>query len=304
MNLRDLEYLVALADHRHFGRAASACFVSQPTLSTQLKKLERELGVALVERSHGGVLLTTAGEAIVERSRHLLQDAAEIRSIARQAAEPGSGTVSLGVFPTLGPYLLPHVMENVRRALPDLRLRLVEAKTADLLDQVRAGTLDAALVAIGADLGGLDVRPLFREEFVLAVPRDLDIPEPATMSTLGEHEVLLLDEGHCLRDQALAVCTTAGASESGFRATSLETLRHMVASGEGVTLLPRMAVSPPVAKPAGLAVVELAEPRPSRDIALVSRPTTPVAGLLHDLGDLVADLPPGLATPLRDQPAA
>lgn len=298
MNLRDLEYLVAVADHRQFSRAAAACYVSQPTLSTQLRKLERELGTPLLERTSGGVLLTAAGEAIVGRARVVLAQVDEIRALAGRAADPRAGVLSLGMFPTLGPYLLPHVMPALRRAMPQLRVQLVEEKSAALLEGLRQGRLDAVLLALPFADEGLSVEPLFREEFVLAVPADHPVPEPAPASALAGSEVLLLDEGHCLRDQALAVCSRVGADESGFRATSLETLRHMVAAGAGTTLLPRLAVAGPVAEPEGLRLVEMTEPRPFRDVALAWRPTSPVADLMPALAAVLRSGPGDLVRPL------
>ncbi|GAB3707226.1 LysR substrate-binding domain-containing protein [Mariniluteicoccus flavus] len=287
MNLRDLEYLVALDDHRHFGRAASAAYVSQPTLSTQLKKLEAELGVELIERGSRQVLFTAVGQRVVRRARRILAEADEIRSLARQAKSPLAGTVRLGAFPTLAPYLLPHVVSGLHQRFPDLELLLVEEKTESLLDQVRSGHLDAALVALPVTDDALHAEPLFREDFVLAAPADHRLADRATpmiAADLGAEDLLLLADGHCMRDQALAVCQLSGANERrGFQATSLETLRHMVASGVGVTLLPRLAVSPPVVENPGIALRDFATPAPHRDIAIVWRRT-------HVHRDLLADV--------------
>lgn len=294
MNLRDLEYLVALADHRHFGRAAAACYVSQPTLSTQIKKLEGELGVALVERGARTVLLTPAGEAVVLRARHLLDDADQIRRIARAVADPESGTLRLGLFPTLAPYLLPHVIDGLRTRFPRLELLLVEEKSHELVDRLKAGTLDAAVLALPVD-DGLAAEPLFREDFLLAVPvgHELaDAPEPLPAAVLAGRELLLLEDGHCLREQALAVCAGAGGAErGGFRATSLETLRHMVATGAGITLLPELSVSAPVAPHPGVVLKRLAAPAPHRDIALVRRTSHVDTDLLAGVADVLAATP-------------
>jgi LysR family hydrogen peroxide-inducible transcriptional activator len=170
MNLRDLEYFVALAEHRHFGRAAAACYVSQPTLSTQVKKLEAELGLQLIERSPRQVMLTAAGELVVGRARVILAEVQDIRGIARQAADPRSGSLRLGIFPTLGPYLLPHIVGPLHQRFPELELLLVEEKTDDLLERLRAGRLDVAILALPVHDETLHAEPLFREEFVLAVP--------------------------------------------------------------------------------------------------------------------------------------
>lgn len=291
MNLRDLEYLVALADHRHFGRAAAACYVSQPTLSTQVKKLESELGVALVERGARSVLLTPAGEEVVVRARHLLDDADQIRRIARSVADPESGTLRLGIFPTLAPYLLPHVVGALRERFPRLELHLVEEKTPDLLRLLTAGNLDAAVLALPITEPSLAAEPVFREDFLLAVPAGHELaalPEPLPIEVLAGRELLLLEDGHCLREQALDVCTRGGGVErEGFRATSLETLRYMVATGAGITLLPRLAVTAPVAAQPGMVLKELAPPVPHRDIALVRRASHADTALFRGVADVL-----------------
>lgn len=295
MNLRELEYLAALGEHRHFGRAAEACFVSQPTLSMQIKKLERELGVELVERSPGGVMLTDAGERVVERARIMLREAEDIRGIARQAQDPEAGSLRLALIPTLAPYLLPHVVPQLHERFPRLELLLVEEKTDDLLERLRDGRLDAGVLALPVDAGNLYGEALFREGFVLAVPvahRLAALDEPVAPSVLAGEQVLLLEEGHCLREQALDVCRLAGAPErSGFRATSLETLRQMVASGVGITLLPELAVQPPVPQSGDIRLLHFAEPVPSREIALLWRPTSVYGDLLPRVAEVLRHPP-------------
>lgn len=290
MNLRSLEYLVALAEHRHFGRAAEACFVSQPTLSAQIKKLEGELGVELVERSSRGLMFTAAGDRIVERARVMLSEADGIRAIARLSQDPEGGSIRLGVFPTLGPYLLPHVIPSVRVRYPRLELLLVEEKSEVLLRQLRDGRLDAALLAVPNPHNGLHEEVLFDEDFLLAVPTGhrLAGADHVPVSAIADEDILLLDEGHCLRDQALSVCQMVGADErSGFRATSLETLRQMVASGIGVTLLPRLAVSPPVPDSDDLSMVSVVDPVPSRRIAMYWRTTSAYGEFLTGLSQVL-----------------
>ena len=298
MNLRDLRYLVAVADHRHFGHAADACFVSQPTLSTQIKKLETELGVELLERNPGQVLLTAAGAKVVERARVVLQEAANITEIARRAQDPESGTLSIGLFPTLGPYLLPHVVPKARERFPRLEMLLVEEKTEEILRRLRDGRLDVGILALPIHDERLRFEPLFDEDFLLAVPKDhplAAIQRPATSASIAGESLLLLEEGHCLRDQALAVCATTGASErSGFRATSLETLRQMVSAGVGVTLLPELAVQPPVPMSEDVELIRFAEPVPRRRIAMFWRPTSPYDDFMPRLAELFRDLPDGL----------
>jgi LysR family hydrogen peroxide-inducible transcriptional activator len=293
VNLRDLQYLVAVADHRHFGRAAEACFVSQPTLSTQIKKLETELGVPLLERSPRRVLLTAAGERVVERARALLAEADDIVAIARQAQDPEAGELRLGLFPTLAPYLLPHVVPDLHRRFPRLELLLVEEKTEEVLRQLRAGRLDAGILALPIPDATLQVEPLFSEDFVLAVPRDHPLADddgPVAPGVLATEPVLLLEEGHCLRDQALAVCRLAGAAErDGFRATSLETLRQMVTAGVGITLLPALATLPPVPPSPDVHLRRFSEPVPRRDLAMVWRPSSVRAPLLQTVAELVRE---------------
>lgn len=307
MNLRDLEYLVAVADHGHFGQAAAACFVSQPTLSTQLKKLEGELGTRLVERGSRHHLLTPTGEQVVERARRMLTDAESIRRVAAQAQDPRSGSLRLGIFPTLAPYLLPHVMSGVREHFPDLELLLVEERTPRLLEQLAQGRIDAAVLALPLEDESLVIEPLFREDFVLAVPSGHRLAQrgaAVSPGVLADEQILLLEDGHCLRDQALEVCTLAGGSErAGFRATSLETLRHMVATNAGVTLMPVMSVAPPVTPHPALELVRFRDPAPHRDIALVSRRSGVHGELLTELADVLRDVPPELVTPLPEATA-
>ena len=316
MNLRDLRYLIALADLRHFGRAAEACHVSQPTLSTQLRKLEDELGVQLIERAPRQVMLTPAGVDIVARSRRVLAEVEQMREVARRTADPEAGSVRLGMFPTLGPYLLPHVVPNLRARFPRLELLLVEEKTETLLAMLREGRLDAAVLALPLHEDWLEVEPLFEEPFLLAVPCDHPLAAAGTgadggvpVAVLEDEHVLLLEEGHCLRDQALAVCQLVGAAErSGFRATSLETLRQMVAANVGVTLLPTLAVKPPVARSENIGLVDFRAPAPSRRIAMVWRRSTAMGDFLCELARVIRRLPPDLlqpsASPAQDQVAA
>lgn len=295
MNLRDLDYLVAVAEERHFGRAARRCHVGQPTLSTQIRKLEAELGVTLIERSPRQVLLTEAGEHIVERARAILREADAIRELARRAADPASGTVRVGLFPTLGPYLLPHIVPVLRDRFPRLELLLVEEKTEDVLRLLDTGRLDAGLLALPIDDERLHVEPLFEEQFLLAVPhghRLAGSSEPIDPSALVGEDVLLLADGHCLRDQALSICRLVGATErSDFRATSLETLRHMVAAGVGITLLPELSVQPPVARTEHVVLRRFTDPVPSRTIALAWRRSSALAAFLPLLADAARAMP-------------
>ena len=300
MNLRDLRYLVALAELRHFGRAADACHVSQPTLSTQIKKLEDELGVSLVERAPRHVMLTPAGHDIAARARRVLAEVEQMRETARRTSDPEAGSVRIGFFPTLGPYLLPHVVPRIRARFPRLELLLVEEKTELVLHQLRDGKLDAAVLALPLHEDWLETVFLFEEPFMLAVPEGHPLASHRNLrlAELSDQHLLLLEEGHCLRDQALAVCSLAGAGEKeGFRATSLETLRQMVAAGVGVTLLPMLAVKPPVSPSENIRLLEFGNPPPTRRLALVWRKSSAMAGFLHQLAAVLRDLPPGLLDP-------
>ncbi|MGY0560087.1 MULTISPECIES: DNA-binding transcriptional regulator OxyR [unclassified Luteimonas] len=297
MNLRDIYYLVALADHKHFGRAAAACFVSQPTLSTQIRKLEEELGVALVERTPRRVMLTPAGLDAVERARRIVAEVEQMKEAARREQDPESGTVRLGIFPTLGPYLLPHVVPQIRTRFPQLELLLVEEKSDVLLARLRDGRLDAAILALPVPDDQLHSELLFEEPFVLAVPEahPLATRGPLRMQDLDNERLLLLEDGHCLREQALEVCHLAGAHERGeFRATSLETLRQMVAANVGLTLLPVLAVQPPVAQSPDIRLLPFQDPPPSRRIAMVWRRSSAQDGFLRNLAEIFRLLPPGL----------
>jgi len=290
MNLRDLEYLVALAETRHFGRAAERCHVSQPTLSTQLRKLEEYLGVALVERQPRRVALTAAGEAVVARARHMLRDADDIRSLARASQDPLSGSLKVGLIPTLGPYLLPRAAPKVAKALPKLQLMLHEYQTAPLIERTLAGELDLAILALPADTKGLVTRSLFREAFLVAMPAShrLAGKKRVKATDLEDEKLLLLEEGHCLRDQALEVCAHVGTDEQDFRATSLETLRQMVAAGLGLTLLPSLAAVGPFASARGLAVRPFAPPAPSRMVGAAWRRSSSRGEAIRAVCDIIA----------------
>ena len=297
MNLRDLRYLVALADHKHFGRAAEASFVSQPTLSTQLKKFEDEIGMALVERNPRNVMLTEVGEAVVAKARMILREADEIKAIARRAKDPESGTVRLGIFPTLGPYLLPHIVPNIVARFPKLELILVEEKTEVLLKKLHNGELDAAILALPIHDDTLHAEFLFEESFVLAINKQNKLAKAKRikLSDLAEERLMLLDDGHCLRDQALEVCQMAGAGErAGFRATSLETLRHMVSANVGMTLMPALSVHAPAPSSPNVSLIPFVDPAPHRRIAIIWRRTSALTAFLHQLVPMIKKIPAGL----------
>jgi LysR family hydrogen peroxide-inducible transcriptional activator len=288
MNFRALQYFVKLAELKHFSNAANACFVSQPTLSTQIRKLEEELGVSLVERAPRQIMLTPIGEDIAHRAKHVLRDIEHIKDAARRSKDPETGTIKLGIFPTLAPYLLPHVIPNIRGQYPDLRLQLAEEKTEDILAMLDQGRLDAGLLALPVEEHGMEMEILFEEPFVAAMPAShpLTDKQTITLKDLEGEELLLLEEGHCLRQQALAVCALAGAHERvDFHATSMETLRQMVATNAGVTLMPVLAVKPPVASTDNIALRPFESPAPNRTIALVWRSSSPLGGFLRELAE-------------------
>lgn len=300
MNIRAIHYLVTLAEVQHFSRAAERCHVSQPTLSTQIRKLEEELGVQLVERNPRQVMLTPVGEEIVDRARTIISEVEAMHAIARRSRDPHSGTVRIGIFPTLAPYLLPHVVPTIRQQFPRLTLRLFEEKTEDVLEMLHQGRLDAGLLALPVDEEGLHVRRLFEEPFVLAMPEQhpLSRLEQVELGDLEDQELLLLEDGHCLRDQALEVCHLAGAHEQlDFHATSMETLRQMVAAGTGVTLMPTLAVKPPVAHTDNVSTRPFREPGPMRTIAMAWRKSSALGDFLEELAEIFSAIDPALLKP-------
>jgi len=288
MNFRALQYFVKLAELKHFSKAANACFVSQPTLSTQIAKLEDELGVSLIERAPRNVMLTPIGEDIAHRARHVLRDIEHIKDAARRSKDPQTGNIKLGIFPTLAPYLLPHVIPAICQKYPELRLQLAEEKTEDILNMLDQGRLDAGLLALPVEKIGMDMEIIFEEPFVMAMPASHRLTEMQfiSMKDLEGEELLLLEEGHCLRQHALAVCALAGAHERvDFHATSMETLRQMVAANTGVTLMPMLSVKPPIASTDNIVLRPFAAPAPSRTIALVWRSSSPLGGFLRKLAE-------------------
>jgi LysR family transcriptional regulator, hydrogen peroxide-inducible genes activator len=277
LKLKDLRYLVALADERHFGRAAERSFVSQPTLSTQLKKLEDSLGVQLIERNPKQVALTEAGEQIVARARRILEASDEVVTLARSHRDPLAGKLRLAVLPTIGPYLLPRLTRELRKALPRLELRLYEFQTSVMLEKLQAGGIDVGILALPVPMEGLESRTLYDEPFTVAMPEHhrLAKRQSIRVEDLKDETLLLLDDGHCLRDQALEVCSRVGLHETqDFRATSLETLRQMVATGAGITLLPELASQGAYGKAQGVVVRPFVKPAPSRKIGAVWRKTS------------------------------
>ena len=304
MTLQELRYLVALADKGHFVRAADACHVGQPTLSTQLKKLEDYLGVTLFERNKHQLRPTPIGEQIIERARRALDVVEEIRDLARCDQDPMNGPLRLGVIPTLGPYLIPHLLPAIRSGLPQLHLFLREDLTHNLLERLRQGGLDALLLALPVRGDDVDELELFSEPFVVALPREHALAERHELSEadLRHENVLLLEEGHCMREQALSICgATSSDQREELKATSIETLRQMVAAGVGCTLLPQLAAAPGVGSISNqmVQIRPFAAPVPTRRIGLAWRHGYPREATVRGLAELIlANLPPAvLAVP-------
>ncbi len=288
ITLRQLRYLDALARHRHFGRAAEDCAVSQPALSMQIRELERFLGVELVERRSGDVALTETGADIARRGKQILGAVNDLTDFARHRGQVLSGPLRLGVIPTVAPYLLPRILPRLQRDYPHLRLELRETQTRALLGELERGSLDAIMVALPVG-GGIDIdaMPLFEDSFLLAVPAD-EKPQQAkiTPDCIDTRRLILLEEGHCLRDQALTFCSVSGRDTVEFGATSLTTVMQMVANGYGVTLLPEIAVEIE-ARDGRVSLLPFADPKPSRRIGLAWRRTSSRADDFRALGEIV-----------------
>jgi LysR family hydrogen peroxide-inducible transcriptional activator len=290
--LRQLAYLVELAERLNFRVAAEAQFVTQSTLSAGIKELETQLGVQLVERDNRNVRLTAIGENVVARAKELLAAATDLAEAARAATRPLSGPLRLGAIPTIAPYLLPSVLPALRRAHPELKLYLREDLTSVLLERLRAGRLDVALIALPFDTGDLYLRELFRDEFSL-VTREADRApgnKGVALRKIDTGDMLLLEEGHCLRDHAIAACgPRRGTWESRVEATSLTTLIQMVEGGLGVTLLPSITLEAGILKGTRLVARRLSPPVPSRTLALVARRTSPRRRDADLLADFLID---------------
>lgn len=293
LSLRDLEYLVAVADHRHFGHAAAACAVSQPALSGQIRKVEELLQVPLFERGRRRVVVTRRGEMVVRQARRVLAEARRLVDLAKGFEEPLAGPFALGAIATLGPYLFPHLLGPLRRRFPRVELLLSEARTAELLDALAAGDLDAALVSLPVRREGLALADLFFEPFLLVHPpgHPLASLRPLTVDGLMPDRLLLLEEGHCLRDQALALCGALGAQERR-HATGLETLRHMVAAGAGYSILPALAATPHAMLDGMVVYTRFDQADAGRTVALVWRATDPRGDLFEVLASFVREVAP------------
>lgn len=286
MNLRDLKYIVAVAETKSFVKAAEQCFVSQPTLSMQIKKLENSLNIKIFERNNKHVLVTEIGKQVIETAKRILQDAEHISILAKHEQDPFAGDFTLGAFPTIAPYILPKLIPLIKKKLPNLRLILVEEKTDILLHKLKTGLIDAALLAGPIHDESLIAEKLFDDEFKLAVATHHPLAEQTIINPdeLTNQPLLLLDEGHCLRDQALQFCQLSGIDEEqNVRATSLETLRQMVIAGTGITFMPTISIQN---NDDNIRYIPFEEPKPKRTIYLVSRQTNPRTELIKQLKNL------------------
>lgn len=302
ITLKQLRYLTALAEHRHFGRAADACAVTQPALSMQIRGLEKDLGVTLVERRHGDVSLTETGFELARRGETVLAAAHDLVDFARLRSRPLSGGLALGIIPTLAPYVLPKVLPALQQCYPDLRVELRETQTEILIEELTRGSLDVLMLALPLPQIEAATVPLFEDPFLLAVPKDDPREDNAVVSTdeIDLTRLILLEEGHCLRDQALAFCAGDRRDKSfGLGATSLATVLQMVANGYGITLLPEVAVEAE-ARDGRVKLLRFAPPAPKRMVGLAWRPTSPRKSDFMALGEIVVDAL-GRCGAIRDQ---
>jgi len=279
--LTQLRHLIAVADNLHFGRAAEACYITQPSLSASIKELELMLGKTLVERTRRQVQLTPLGGEIVEQARGVVQATKSLYEHAASERPPLTGTLRLGVIPTIAPYLLPRVLPKIRNRYPSLKLYLREAQSADIVAQVRGGALDLVLLAFPYPVDGLETRIVGEDAFQVAIPHNHSFHQQNSVSaeSLQDQKLLLLEEGHCLRDQALSVCRLTpepgGSTPVEFQATSLQTLVQMVANGLGVTFLPQMAIKAGIADTARILVKPLEGDEKVRQIGFAWRASSP-----------------------------
>lgn len=294
ITLRQLRYLAALAQHGHFGRAAEACAVTQPALSMQIRDLERTLGVKVVERRPGEVMLTTIGREIARRGADVLAASRELMDFARHSGQLLTGRLTLGVIPSLAPYLLPKILPLLQKQYPDLQIDLRETQTRQLINEINNGALDAAMLALPTGHSDIATLPLFEDTFLLAVPANDPRSDSGRVAAqdIDQSKLILLEDGHCLRDQALAFCATAergrssGTGGTSFGASSLSTVMQMVASGYGVTLIPQIAAEVE-RRDTRVKFLRLREPQPGRSIGLAFRRTSPRRADFVALGDVV-----------------
>ena len=290
ITLKQLRYLTALAEHRHFGKAAEACAVTQPALSMQIRDLEKDLGTDLVERRPGDVMLTETGAEVARRAERVLSAARDLTEFARHSGRLLSGRLRLGVIPTLAPYVLPRILPALQQRFPDLRVDLRETQTRILTDELIRGALDAVLLALPLDESEIESAALFDDPFLLAVPAAEGRPNGSRVDArdIDQERLILLEEGHCLRDQALAFCGAArGDAPAGLGATSLSTVMQMVANGYGVTLVPKIAVDQ--LRDERVKVLRFSDPEPARSIGLAWRRTSPRKADFNALAQIVRE---------------
>ena len=290
LTLRQLRYLDALARHRHFGRAAEECSISQPALSMQIQELEECLGGGLFERCRGEAILTGRGVAIAERAAGILGDARDLIEFAHHDSNDLCGPLRLGIIPTLAPYLLPRIVPELKRRFPGLRLSLVEMQTKTLVSELGRGNLDLLLLSLPVEKADMETLRLFEDRFLLALPADDPLPETAraTPADVKQRNLILLEEGHCLSEQALDYCAELRDDGPSFFATSLATIIQMVANGHGVTLLPEIATDVEV-RDDRVKLLRFAEPQPRRDVGLMWRRTSPCRSDYLAFGEVVMD---------------
>lgn len=293
VTLRQLRYLDALAESLHFGQAADACAVSQPALSMQIKELEDELGVTLVERRKSGIVLTEEGAEIVGRGRAILASTRDLIDYAKHRGQVLSGTLKLGAIPSIAPYLLPAALPELQRRFPELVLQLRETITETLVRELVGGDLDLILVALPVEDAELETLPLFDDKFVLAARAGKKRRQASATKMLAEERLLLLEEGHCLRDQALSFCRLVSTeARESFGASSLATIMQMVAFGHGVTLLPEMAVASELRGRDDIRLLRFPAPEPAREIGLAWRKTSPRKADFKAFASLLLDVAP------------
>ncbi|AHG84986.1 Hydrogen peroxide-inducible gene activator protein [Bibersteinia trehalosi USDA-ARS-USMARC-189] len=277
MNIRDLEYLIALADVKHFRKAADLCNVSQPTLSGQIRKLEDELGTILLERTSRKVLFTQAGLMLVEQAKVVLREVKILKEMASNQGKEMSGPLHIGIIPTLGPYLSPIILPILQKSFPELELYIYELQTHTLIEQLESGQLDCGILALGKESEAFIEIPLFREKMLLGVSKQHEWANQSQLNLhqLRDKEMLMLDDGHCLKTQMMDYCLSVGAKENEhFKANSIETLRHMVAANSGIAFIPELATK--ISHTENVQYIHFNEPEPYRAIGLIYRPGSPL----------------------------
>lgn len=305
ITLRQLRYLSSLARHRHFGRAAEECAVTQPALSMQVRELEREIGAKLVERRPGDIVLTDVGLEVAQRADSILAAARDLVDFVRHR-EVLAGPLKLGIIPTLAPYVLPLVLPHLQKDYPQLRLEVRETQTKALIEELASGGLDAVMLALPVDGADVETLPLFNDAFLLAVPADDPLPARGRIDVrdVDQRRLILLEEGHCLRDQALAFCASKRADPgASLGATSLSTVMQMVANGYGVTLVPEVAVDTKMQDPR-VKLLRFRDPEPGRSVGLAWRRTSPRARDFAALGEAIVAAhqgAPGVTARLRSR---